>query len=55
MFHGIIVQLSKIQEISTMMFTLRGLSVGANYKNLSEECKQKKEKENFAFYILFIH
>ena len=37
-----------------MLFTLRALSVGANYKNLSENCKLKKEKENFAFDILFI-
>ena len=25
-----------------MLFTLRGLSVGANYKNLSEDCELKK-------------
>ena len=37
-----------------ILFTLRGLSVGANYKNLSEDCKLKTEKENFAFDILFI-
>ena len=37
-----------------ILFTLRGLSVGANYKNLSEDCKLKKENENFAFNILFI-
>ena len=37
-----------------MLFTLRSLNVGANYKNLSEDCKLKKENENFAFDILFI-
>ena len=37
-----------------ILFTLRGLSVGANYKNLSEDRKLKKENENFAFDILFI-
>ena len=37
-----------------MLFTLRSLNVGANYKHLSEDCKLKKENENFAFDILFI-